>query len=59
MVEEYAFVGLNSTVLPGVTIGRGAVVGDNSIIIKDVKPYAIDICKITLTTVKDRSQAKI
>jgi len=32
---------VRSTILSGVTIGQGAVIGANSIVYKDVPPYAI------------------
>ncbi|WHY55226.1 CatB-related O-acetyltransferase [Peribacillus simplex] len=35
------WIGANSTVLRGVTIGDGAVIGANSIVTKSVPPYAI------------------
>lgn len=40
-VEEDAFIGGRVTVLPGVTIGRGAAVGAGSVVAKDVAPGAI------------------
>ncbi|MGJ9411601.1 DapH/DapD/GlmU-related protein [Aeromicrobium sp. CF4.19] len=39
-VEEDAFIGGRVTVLPGVTIGRGAAVGAGSVVAKDVPPGA-------------------
>ena len=40
-VEDYAVVGGRSTVLPGVTIGRGAVVASGAVVTNDIPPYAI------------------
>lgn len=37
---EGAFIGINVTVLPGVTVGKHAVVGANSVVTKDVPDYA-------------------
>lgn len=37
---EGAFIGVNSTVLPGVTIGKHAVIGANSVVTRDVPDYA-------------------
>lgn len=34
-------IGMRAMIMPGVTIGDGAVVGANSIVTKDVPPYAI------------------
>lgn len=36
---EGAFVGINATILPGVTIGKHAIVGANSVVTKDVPDY--------------------
>lgn len=41
IVEEDAWLGANVTLLPGVTIGRGAVVGACSVVTKNVPPYAV------------------
>ncbi len=40
-IEDGAWVGGGSTVLPGVTIGRGAVVGAASVVTQDVPAFAI------------------
>jgi len=40
-IGDYVFLGSNVVVLPGVTIGEGAVVAAGSVIAKDVPPYAI------------------
>ncbi len=40
-IEKYAFIGLNAVILPGVTVGEGAIVVSNSVVIQDVKPYTI------------------
>jgi acetyltransferase-like isoleucine patch superfamily enzyme len=40
-VEDDVWIGANSIILPGVTIGRGAVIGAGSVVTKDVAPYAI------------------
>ncbi|MGP3535790.1 glycosyltransferase [Microbacterium sp. RD1] len=41
ILEEDAFLGASVTVLPGVTIGRGAAVGAGAVVAKDVAPGAI------------------
>ena len=40
-VKDYAFIGPRSIILPGVTIGEGAVVGAGAVVTKDVKPYTV------------------
>ncbi|HEU4569659.1 MAG TPA: acyltransferase [Gemmatimonadales bacterium] len=41
VVEADAWLGAGVVVLPGVTIGRGAVVGSNSVVTKDVPPLTV------------------
>ena len=36
-----ADIGANSTVLPGVTVGKGAIVGAGAVVSRDVAPYSI------------------
>jgi acetyltransferase-like isoleucine patch superfamily enzyme len=36
VIGEQAFIGMNSMILPGVTIGAGAIVGAGSVVTKDV-----------------------
>lgn len=40
-VEDDVWIGINSIILSGVTIGQGAVIGAGSVVAKDVPPYAI------------------
>lgn len=40
-IERHAIVGANSVILPGVVIGEGAVVGANSFVHKDCKPWTV------------------
>lgn len=41
VIEDYAWIGINSTILPGVTVGRNAVVAAGSVVTKDVAPNTI------------------
>jgi acetyltransferase-like isoleucine patch superfamily enzyme len=41
VIEDYAWVSCRVVILPGVTIGRGAVVAAGSVVTKDVAPYTI------------------
>ena len=34
-------IGVNAVILPGVTIGRGAMVGAGAIVTRDVEPVAV------------------
>lgn len=40
-VREGADIGMNAAVLPGVTIGRGAIVGAGAVVTTDVPPFAV------------------
>jgi acetyltransferase-like isoleucine patch superfamily enzyme len=40
-IHNYASIGANSTVLPDLQIGEGAIVGAGSVVTKDVKPYNV------------------
>lgn len=40
-IGDRAWIAFRAVVLPGVTIGEGAVVGANAVVTRDVPPYAI------------------
>lgn len=41
VIHDYAWIGGCATILPGVTIGEGAVVAAGAVVTKDVPPYEI------------------
>lgn len=41
VIEDDCWLGINVVVMSGVTIGKGAVVGANSVVTKDVEPYTV------------------
>ena len=41
IINDDAYIGANCTILPGVTIGEGAVVGANALVNKDLEPWSI------------------
>ncbi len=41
IIEDNVWIGANSIILPGVTIGRGSVVSANSVVVKDIPPMVI------------------
>ena len=41
IIEELVFIGSRATILPGVTIGKGAVVAACACVTKDVAPYTM------------------
>jgi maltose O-acetyltransferase len=40
-IEDDVWIGARAVILPGVRIGRGAIVGAGAIVTKDVPPYAV------------------
>lgn len=43
LVKKSASIGANATILPGITIGVGAMIGAGSVVTKDVPDYALVI----------------
>jgi acetyltransferase-like isoleucine patch superfamily enzyme len=40
-IEDYVWIGTRAVILPGVTIGKGALIAAGAVVTKDVIPYAI------------------
>ena len=41
VIEDHVWIGMRATILPGVRIGRGAVVAAGAVVTKDVEPRSI------------------
>ena len=41
VIEDWAYIGSQSLIMPGVTIGEGALVGANSLVDRNLKPWGI------------------
>jgi maltose O-acetyltransferase len=41
VIEDYVYIGSRSTILPGVRLGKGAVVAAGGVVTKDVPAYTI------------------
>ena len=41
IIEDNVWIGDKATVLPGVSIGKGAIVAANAVVTKDVPPYCV------------------
>lgn len=41
IIEDYVFIGPRAIIMPGITIGKGAVVAAGAIVTKDVLPYTV------------------
>ncbi|OQY65039.1 hypothetical protein B6D29_04535 [Microgenomates bacterium UTCPR1] len=40
-IEDYCFIGPRVIILPGVTIGKGAIIAAGAVVTKDIPPFAI------------------
>ena len=41
IIEDSVWIGDKATILPNVTLGKGCIIGANSVVTKDIPPYAI------------------
>jgi len=41
VIEDDADVGVGAILMPGVTVGRGAIVGAGAVVVHDVAPYSV------------------
>lgn len=53
VIQDYVFIGPRAVILPGVTVGRGAVVAAAAVVTKDVEPGAI-VAGVPAKTIKQR-----
>lgn len=56
VIEDYAWVCTNAIILPGVTIGYGAVVGAGAVVSKSVEPLSIVVGNPALPTLRKRTE---
>lgn len=40
-IGEYSFIGTSSVILPGVTIGKGCIIGAGSVVSKDIPDFSV------------------
>ena len=52
-IAQDVWIGANSTVLPGVSIGEGAVIAAGSVVTKDVEPFKV-VAGVPARVIKDR-----
>jgi acetyltransferase-like isoleucine patch superfamily enzyme len=43
VIEENVYIGSNSVILPGVTIGKNSVIGAGSVDTKDIPPFSLAV----------------
>jgi acetyltransferase-like isoleucine patch superfamily enzyme len=56
--KKFATLGVNCTVLPGVTLGEGCIVGANSVVTKDTEPWMV-YAGTPAKPIKPREQSRI
>jgi putative colanic acid biosynthesis acetyltransferase WcaF len=54
-IGDYVYVGSGSTILPGVTVGEGAVVAACSVVTRDVDPFTL-VGGVPARYIRDRSR---
>lgn len=55
VIDDYAVIGTRVTILPGVHIGKGAVIASGAVVTKNVAPYTV-VGGIPAQYIKDRSR---
>lgn len=55
VIEDYSYLGTRVTVLPGVRIGKGAVIASGAVVTRDVAPYVL-VGGVPATPIRMRSQ---
>lgn len=41
VIEDHCFIGVNSVIMPGVTVGKAAVVASGAVVVTSVPPYTM------------------
>ncbi len=54
-IEDYVFIGSRATILPGIHLAKGAVVGAGAVVTKDVAPFQI-VAGVPAKVIGERSQ---
>lgn len=54
-IEDYVVIGTRVTILPGVHIGKGAVIASGAVVTKDVDPYTV-VGGVPAKEIKKRSE---
>lgn len=54
---RYAWIGQNSFIMKGVTIGEGAIIGVNSVVVNDIPPYSVAMGNPARVVVKNLNKA--
>ncbi|MBS0286833.1 MAG: acyltransferase [Proteobacteria bacterium] len=43
IIEDDCWIGVNVVIMPGVRIGKGSIIGANSVVTKDIPPYSVAV----------------
>lgn len=60
-IYDHVWIGGNVTILPGVKINRGAIIGAGSVVVDDIPPYVIaagNPCKVIRSITSDDVKKK-
>jgi len=55
IIEDYVWVGSRATILPGVTLGEGAVICAGAVVTKDVEPFSV-VAGIPAVKIRERNR---
>ena len=55
IIDDYVVVGSRVTILPGVHVGKGAVIASGAVVTKDIDPYAI-VGGVPAKLIRERSK---
>jgi acetyltransferase-like isoleucine patch superfamily enzyme len=55
-IGRYAWIGHNSFIMKGVTVGEGAIIGVNSVVVNDIPPYCVAMGNPARVVVKNINQ---
>lgn len=53
-IEDDVWIGMRAIIMPGVTIGKGAIIGAGAVVTKNVEPYSI-VGGVPAQTIKKRT----
>jgi acetyltransferase-like isoleucine patch superfamily enzyme len=53
VIEDFVWIGTRAILLPGVTVGKGAIIAAGAVVNKDVQPYTV-VGGVPAKLIKDR-----